>query len=67
MSILDEYKDNFRSHPLVIKIIFILLVISFFYDIFTGQAFSIYFSVCLISLIVAELVNWLFFSKKEEK
>ncbi|MCR5027501.1 MAG: hypothetical protein K6A34_08715 [Methanobrevibacter sp.] len=67
MSILDEYKDTFRSHPLIIKIIFILLVISFFHDIITGEAFSIYFSVCLISLVVAEIVNWLFYSEKEEK
>ena len=65
MSFLDEFKETFRSHPLIIRIIFVLLVISFFYDICTGHAFSIYFTVCLIALIVAELVNWLFFKKEE--
>ena len=65
MTILDQIKQNFNRHPLIIRILFILLVIAFFYDIVTGEAFSIYFTICLILLVVAEIVNWLFYKKEE--
>ena len=64
MSLLDEIKENFNKHPLIIKILFILLVISFIYDMVTGNAFSPFFSGCLLLLIIAEFVNW--FLYKEE-
>ena len=61
---LDEVKENWSKQPIIIRILFILLVIAFIYDIVTGDAFSIFFSVTLILFIIAEIVNW--FYKKEE-
>jgi hypothetical protein len=62
---LKKAKENWSKQPLIIRILFILLIIAFIYDIVTGDAFSIFFSVTLILFIIAELVNWLFYRKEE--
>ena len=59
----DQIKKNWSKQPIVIRILFILLVIAFIYDLITGQAFSIFFSVFLILLIIAEIYYW-FINKK---
>ncbi|MBR5954591.1 MAG: hypothetical protein IK021_04145 [Methanobrevibacter sp.] len=62
---LDEVKENWSKQPIIIRILFILLIIAFIYDLVTGKAFSIIFSVCLLLFIAAEIYYWLF-DKKEE-
>ncbi|MBE6511060.1 MAG: hypothetical protein J6B73_06815 [Methanobrevibacter sp.] len=64
MSLLDQIKENWNKNPLIIRVTFILLVISFIYDMVTGQTFSIFFSVCLLLFIIAELVNWFYYKKE---
>ncbi len=61
---LDKVKENWSKQPKIIRILFILLIIAFIYDLITGDAFSIFFSICLLALIIAELYYW--FTKKEE-
>jgi len=61
----DKVKENWSNLPIIIRILFILLIIAFIYDLITGYAFSIFFSVCFILLIIAELYYW-FTNKKEE-
>lgn len=58
MSFLEELKENFSKQPTIIKILFILLLISFIYDLVTGKAFGIFFSVFLLLFIIAEIVYW---------
>ena len=48
----------------IILIVLGLVIIAFIYDLITGDAFSIFFSICLLALIIAELYYW--FTKKEE-
>ncbi len=62
---LDKVKENWSKLPIIIRILFILLIIAFIYDLITGYAFSIFFSICLLLLIIAELYYW-FTNKKEE-
>lgn len=62
---LDKVKENWSKQPIIIRIVFILLIIAFIYDLITGYAFSIFFSICLLLLIIAELYYW-FTNKKEE-
>lgn len=62
---LDEMKENWSNQPPIIRILLILLIIAFIYDLITGKAFSIIFAVCLILFIAAETWYWLF-DKKEE-
>jgi membrane-bound ClpP family serine protease len=62
---LDEIKENWSNQPPIIRILLILLIIAFIYDLITGKAFSIIFAVCLILFIAAEIWYWLF-DKKEE-
>lgn len=62
---LDQLKENWSKLPIIIRILFILLIIAFIYDLITGIAFSIFFSVCLLLLIIAEVYYW-FINKKEE-
>lgn len=62
---LKETMENWSKLPIIIRILFILLVIAFIYDMVTGKAFSIFFSILFILLIIAELFYWLK-SKKEE-
>lgn len=62
---LEEFKENWSKQPIIIRILFILLIIAFIYDMITGNPFSIFFSAALILLIIAEAVNWLFYKKEE--
>ena len=62
---LKKAKENGSKQPIIIRILFILLLIAFIYDIVTGDAFSIFFSVTLILFIIAEIVNWFFYKKEE--
>jgi membrane-bound ClpP family serine protease len=62
---LDELKKNWSKQPLIIRILFILLIIAFIYDLVTGKAFGIMFSICLLLFIGAEIGYWL--SDKKEK
>ena len=64
MGILDEAKDNFNKVPIIIRILFVLLVIAFIYDMVTGNPFSIYFAIVLLLFIIAEVYYW-FTGKKE--
>ena len=61
---LDKVKENWSKQPKIIRILFILLIIAFIYDLITGDAFSIFFSICLLALKIAEFYYW--FTKKEE-
>ena len=61
---LDKIKENWSKLPIIIRILLILLIIAFIYDLVTGYAFSIFFSTCLLLLIIAEFYYW--FTKKEE-
>ena len=61
----DQIKKNWSDQPIIIRILFILLIIAFIYDMITGIAFSIFFSVCLILLIIAEIYYW-FVNRKED-
>ena len=61
---LDEIKKNWSKQPKPIRILSILLIISFIYDLVTGQTFSIIFSICLLLFFIAEFGYWLF--DKEE-
>ena len=62
---LKKAKENWSKQPIIIRILFILLIIAFIYDMVTGDAFSIFFSVTLLLLIIAEVVNWFFYKKEE--
>ena len=62
---LDKVKENWSKQPIIIRIVFILLIIAFIYDLITGYAFSIFFSICLLLLIIAEFYYW-FTNQKEE-
>lgn len=62
---LDQIKKNWSDQPIIIRILLILLIIAFIYDMITGIAFSIFFSVCLILLIIAEIYYW-FVNRKED-
>lgn len=62
---LDELKKNWSKQPLIIRILFILLIIAFIYDLITGIAFSIVFSICLLLFVGSEIGYWLL-SKKEK-
>lgn len=62
---LKKAKENWSKQPIIIRILFILLLIAFIYDIVTGDTFSIFFSVTLILFIIAEIVNWFFYKKEE--
>lgn len=62
---LKKAKENWSKQPIIIRILFILLLIAFIYDLVTGDAFSIFFSVTLILFIIAEIVNWFFYKKEE--
>lgn len=52
---LDEIKKNWSKQPIIIRILFIILVIAFIYDLITGKAFSLFFSVTLLLFVFAEL------------
>ncbi len=54
----DQLKKNWSNQPIVIRILLILLIIAFIYDMVTGQAFSIFFSVTLLLFIIAEIAYW---------
>lgn len=62
---LNELKENWSKQPMPIRILLILLIIAFIYDLVTGKAFSIIFSICLLLFIAAEIYYW-FLDKKEE-
>ena len=62
---LDELKKNWSKQPLIIRILFILLIIAFIYDLVTGKAFGIMFSICLLLFIGAEIGYWLFYKKEK--
>ena len=62
---LKKAKETWSKQPIIIRILFILLIIAFIYDMVTGDAFSIFFSVTLLLLIIAEVVNWFFYKKEE--
>ncbi len=62
---LDQIKENWSNQPIIIRILLILLIIAFIYDMITGIAFSIFFSACLILLIIAEIYYW-FVNRKED-
>lgn len=62
---LKKAKENWSKQPIIIRILFILLLIAFIYDLVTGDAFSIFFSATLILFIIAEIVNWFFYKKEE--
>ncbi len=62
---LDEIKENWSKQPIIIRILLILLIIAFIYDLVTGKAFSIIFAVCLLLFIAAEIGYWLSDKKKE--
>ena len=64
MSLIEKIKENWNKNPLIVQITFILLVISFIYDMATGQTFSIIFSICLLLFIIAELINWFYYKKE---
>ena len=59
---LDEVKKNWSKQPIIIRILFI---IAFIYDLVTGKAFSIIFSICLVLFIASEIGYWLL-DKKEK-
>ena len=59
----DQIKKNWSDQPIVIRILLILLIIAFIYDLVTGQSFSIFFSVTLLALFFAEFAYW--FKKKD--
>lgn len=63
MTLLEEFKENWSKQPIIIRILFIVLVIAFIYDMVTGNPLSIFFSTALILLIIAEVVNELFYKK----
>ena len=54
----NQIKKNWSEKPIIIKITLILLIIAFIYDIYTGQAFSIFFSICLLLYILAVVIYW---------
>ena len=58
MSFLEELKQNISNQPIIIRILFILLLISFIYDLYTGKAFGIFFSVFLLLFIIAAVYYW---------
>ena len=62
---LEEKKKNWSKQPIIIRILFILLIIAFIYDLVTGKAFSIIFSICLVLFIASEIGYWLL-DKKEK-
>ncbi len=62
---LDQLKENWSNLPIIIRILFILLIIAFIYDLITGIAFSIFFSVILLLFIIAEIYYWFINRKKE--
>ncbi|MEE1156702.1 MAG: hypothetical protein U0K80_04735 [Methanobrevibacter sp.] len=62
---LDQLKENWSNQPIIIRILFILLIIAFIYDLITGIAFSIFFSVILLLFIIAEIYYWFINRKKE--
>lgn len=59
----NQIKENWSNQPIVIRILLILLIIAFIYDLVSGYAFSIFFSVTLLALIIAEFAYW--FKKKD--
>ena len=61
---LDEIKKNWSKQPKPIRILFILLIIAFIYDLVTGKTFSAVFAICLLLFIIAEFGYWLL-DKKE--
>jgi len=62
---LDQLKENWSNLPIIIRILFILLIIAFIYDLITGIAFSIFFSIILLLFIIAEIYYWFINRKKE--
>ena len=54
----NQLKKNWSEQPIIIRILLILLIISFIYDMVSGQAFSIFFSVSLLLFIIAEVFYW---------
>ena len=62
---LDEVKKNWSKQPIIIRILFILLIMAFIYDLVTGKAFDIIFSICLVLFFAAEIGYWLL-DKKEK-
>lgn len=65
MKILNQTIENWSKQPLIIRILFILVIIAFIYDMLTGIAFSIYFAASFLSLTVAEFIYWLVYTKEE--
>lgn len=65
MSFLEELKENFSKRPIITRILFFLLLISFIYDIYTGKAFSIFFSAFLLLYVASELIYW--FKNREKE
>ena len=59
MGFLDNLKENFSKKPMLIKVLYVLLVLTFIYDIVTGNPFSIYFSIALLLFIIGEVAYWL--------
>ena len=66
MSILEKIKDNFQRQPIILKLLYALLIISFLYDLFTGKAFSMFFTISLLLFIVAEFVYFIFYKEEAE-
>lgn len=60
----NQLKKNWSEQPIILRILLILLIIAFIYDLVTGDTFSIFFSTALLLFIIAEIYYW--FKKKED-